>query len=269
MSRSAIFFAGVAAFAVALLAPVPTWATAPITAAATVQDKDKPKPEIKSMSLFTLKQGQTATVIVYGENLAPTSVTTSKPTLTAKVLETKATETDEAKKRGGKQTTVEVVVAGDCPPDVYELVLVHEGDVKATARLAVVALAESELEVKRPCQTFAEAMPLPSIAAGWVAVNGAVMNGDSPDLFRLDAKAGETWEITLLAGRAGSPLDPVVRIRDARRFPVALSAGHEKRDRVLTLRAPADGPYFIEVGDAEGRGGAQYLYRLAVRRKDK
>ena len=223
--------------------------------------QEKPKPEVKGVSVLALRAGQTATVLLYGENLEPTAVTPKLP-LTATLGEVKATEGDD-KKRGAKQVAVELQVPADCPPDLYDLTLVHAGDVKAVARVAVVAPAAQELEVKRPNATFAQAMPLPGPD---VAVTGALL-GDTPDIFRFDAKAGETWEITLLAGRAGSSLDPVLRLRDRRLIPLALSAGDDKKDRQITFRVPADGPYFVELTDAEARGGAGFLYRLVVRRK--
>ncbi len=237
-------------------------------ACARADDKDKPKPEVKGASLLALRAGQTATVFVYGNNLAPTAVA-AKPPLVVKMGEIKDTDAETAKARGGakKQVAVEVSAPADCPPDVYDLILVHEGDQKPTARIAVVAPAGAELEVKRPNATFAQAMPL-SAAAASVAVTGALSQGDTADLFRFEAHAGETWEISLLAGRAGSPLDAIVRLRNARRIPLALAAGDEKKDRRLTFRTPADGVYFIELTDAENRGGPTFAYRLTLVRKD-
>ena len=239
-----------------------------ILSGAHADDKDKPKPEVKGTSLLALRAGQTATLFVYGDNLAPTTIT-AKPPLVVKMGEVKDTDADTAKARGGakKQVAVEVSAPADCPPDVYELTLVHEGDQKPTARIAIVAPAGAEMEVKRPNATFAQAMPLPADATS-VAVTGALTGGDTADLFRFTAKAGETWEITVLAGRAGSPLDPIVRVRDARRIPLALAAGDDKKDRRLTFRAPAEGVYFVELTDAENRGGPTFVYRLTVARKD-
>lgn len=240
----------------------------PLLVTARADDKDKPKPEIKGTSLLALRVGQSATIFIYGDNLAPTAVTT-KPPLVVTLGEIKDTDAETAKARGGAKKQVAVVVSApaDCPPDVYELILVHEDDQKPTARVAVVAPAPSELEVKRPNATFAQAMPLPVEAAS-VAVTGALPGGDTADLFRFTARAGETWEITVLAGRAGSPLDPIVRVRDARHIPLALAAGDDKKDRRLSFHVPSDGAYFVELTDAENRGGPTFVYRLTVTRTD-
>lgn len=227
--------------------------------------QDRPKPEIKDRSLLGIHAGQTASVIFYGENLAPKTVTVSKPPLTARIVGAAASQTDEEKKRGGTQMTVEVTAPANCPPDTYELSFVHDGDVKVTAPIVVVDDGLAEIPVKQPNATLVQAMRLAGPA---VAVVGALGN-DTPDVFSFEARAGETWEITLLAGRAGSPLDPIVRVRDRRRFPVALSAGDPKQDRRIVLRVPADGTCHVELTDAESRGGPGYLYRLTLRRKER
>lgn len=231
--------------------------------------KPKPKPEIKGTSLLAVRAGQTTTLVIYGENLAPTAVTAKTP-LVVKLGEAKDTDAETAKAHGGakKQVSVEITAPADCSPDVYELALVHDGDQKPTARIGVFAPAGAELETKRPCATFAQAMLLPRETAS-VAVSGALPGGDNPDLFCFEAKAGETYQIVVLAGRAGSPLDAIVRLRDARRMPLALAAGDDKKDRQITFRAPADGLYYIELSEAEGRGGPAYRYRLTLTRADK
>ncbi len=144
-----------------------------------------------------MRSGTTATLTLYGENLAPTAVTVNKPSLTV-LLGVKPTEGDE-KKRGSQQVSIELAVPAGSAPDLYELTLVHEGDVKVSAPVVVAEEAGTEAEVRRPNATFAQAMPLPGPAA---TITGALAN-DTPDVFRFDAKAGETWTIALLAGRAG------------------------------------------------------------------
>jgi hypothetical protein len=229
-----------------------------------VAQEEKPKPEIKGASLLGVLPGRSATVTLFGEKLAPKTVTFPKGPLTAKLAgEVQPTEGDD-KKRGAQKVAVEVAVPADCPPDVYEMVLLHEGDVKAAAPLAVFAPAAAEAEVKRPCATFAEAMPVapdPSLA-----ITGALA-GDTADRFRFAARRGEIWEITVLAGRAGSALDPILRLRDARHVSVALAAGNDKKDRRITFPAPADGVYYVELSDAEGRNGPHLMYRMILTRK--
>src|SRR5579862_9795530 len=50
---------------------------------------DAPKPEIKAHAPLYLRAGHTSTVLVYGENLAPQSVTATKPQVTVKLIGTR------------------------------------------------------------------------------------------------------------------------------------------------------------------------------------
>ena len=221
------------------------------------------KPEVKSVSGLAVRVGQSAKLVVYGENLAPREVKVNKPPLAVKLLEAKPTE-GETKARGGTQVTLEITAPPRCPLDTFEIALVHDKDQKPVVLVATVEDWGEEIPVKRPNGSPMQAMPLP---ASPTTVVGS-LNGDSADYFRFETKAGETWEITLLAGRAGSDLDALVRVRNARRISLAMAGGDEKRDRRLLFRAPAAGRYFLEVTDAEMRGGPRFLYRLTLRRKE-
>jgi hypothetical protein len=44
-----------------------------------------------------------------------------------------------------------------------------------------------------------------------------------------------------------------------------LSAGDKKKDRHLVFRAPSDGVYYIDITEAEAKGGAGFDYRLTVK----
>jgi hypothetical protein len=62
-------------------------------------------------------------------------------------------------------------------------------------------------------------------------------------------------------------MDPVVRLRDSRHIPLALSAGDKKKDRHLVFHVPADGAYYIELTEGESKGGAGIDYRLTILKK--
>lgn len=219
------------------------------------------KPEVKATTPLGVPAGKTVKFVVYGENLAPKEVSIKAP-LKVKLGEAKATE-GESKAKGSRQVEVEVTVPGDCPAQSYELTLTQTDNQKVTAQVPVVEAAAHELEVKKPNNTFAQAMVLSGTS---VAVSGN-MEGDQPALFRFEAKTGETWEISLLAGRGGSALDAIVRVRDGKRLARTMSAGHPKKDRKIVFRIPADGSYYLEVGDSQGRGGKNFTYRLLLLRK--
>ena len=99
-----------------------------------------------------------------------------------------------------------------------------------------------------------------------VAANG-ILSADGADLFRFEAKAGETVILTVIAGRAGSPLDPILRIRNSNHISLTMSAGFKERDRKIEFVPPHNGTYYVELGDAEGKSGNEFRYRLDFKRK--
>lgn len=235
------------------------------TARHTAADPPKaetPRPEIKAMLPKAVQAGHTTTVLIYGENLTTKEIAAAKLPVQVKLLELKATD-PKAKLPGSKVASVEVTVEANCPPESAELTLVQTDGTKVTTSLPVVESVAQEVPVKKPAETFAQAMPVPGPS---VAITGQ-LNGNTPDLFRLDAKAGETWEIFLACGRIGSQMDPVLRLRDSRHIPLALSVGDKRKDRHLTFHAPADGIYYIELTEAESKGGAGFDYRLTLLKK--
>jgi hypothetical protein len=221
-----------------------------------------PKPEIKSVKPPAVQAGRTTTVLIYGENLTTKEITVAKLPVKTKLIEVKATD-PKLKLPGSNVVSLEVTVGADCPPDSAELTLVQADGVKVTTPLAIVENVAQEVTVKKPAETFKQAMPVPGAS---VAITGQ-LNGNVPDLFRLDAKAGETWEIFVTCGRMGSQMDPVLRLRDSRHIPLALSAGDKKKDRHLEFHVPADGAYYIELTEGESKGGTGYDYRLTVLKK--
>ena len=223
---------------------------------------EAPRPEIKSVAPKAVQAGRTTTVLIYGENLTTKEITVAKLPLKAKLIEIKATD-PKLKLPGSKLVTLEVTVGANCALESAELTLVQTDGTKVTAPLAVVENVVQEIVVKKPAETYKQAMPVPGPS---VAITGQ-MNGNVPDLFRLDAKAGETWNLAVTCGRMGSMMDPVLRLRDSRHIPLALSAGDKKKDRRLVFHVPADGAYYIELTDGESKGGAGYDYRLTLIKK--
>jgi len=232
-----------------------------ITPAFVAQPGFAQKPEIKSMSVLGIPAGKASAVIVYGENLAPASVASKTP-LVVRLLEAKPTD-EKSKGKGSRQVTLEVTVPTGCPRETFELVLTNPDKSEVKTNLCVTDMVSTEVEIKKPSSTFATAMRLPGPSA---AVVGQ-LDGDSADLVRIDARAGEIWDISLLCGRGGSQLDPVLRVRDSHHMSIALSAGDKKNDRRIQFHVKADGPYYVEITEAEARGGAGFNYRLSINRR--
>jgi hypothetical protein len=223
--------------------------------------QNKPKPEIKGSELRAVVAGKTTKIALYGENFAFKEAKSEKSPLSVRMVEVKETIGD-AKRRGSKQVTLEVSAPKECKPDVYPVTLFQGGE-KVTTQIVVVEAVETLLEPKRPCSVFAQAMPLPPVSC---AIQGS-LGGDAPDYFRFEGNAGERWAIVLAAGRAGSSLDAIVRVRDSRRIALAMSAGIRHRDRRLVFVCPANGAYTVEVSDTEMRGGKDFNYLLVVKKQ--
>ena len=222
------------------------------------------KPEIKAKSLDYLLAGHTTSLTLYGENLTPRSVTVGKPQIGVKIGAMKATEGDD-KKKGSKQVTLEITLAANCPRENIDLTLIQPDGGKATTQLAIVEDAAREIPAKTPNTSYKDAMPLPLTPdAPSLAVKGNV-EGDNPTTFRFEAQAGETWRFQVFAGRGGSTLDPVLRVRDSRHISLALQANNPKQDLVLIFTAPSTGTYYLELMDEQSRGGGGFTYRLTAR----
>lgn len=207
------------------------------------------RPTLSASDVLGVAAGRTATVTVKGENLSPVEVD-ARGGLTATLVAARPGE------------VVVRVVAGAAVGQ-GSVGLLHAGGVRLEVPLAITAAVENEVAFQTPCESFPHALPLPGPSA---AVNGAVVH-DPSVLLRVDVRAGEVWEVALVAGRVGSPLDALVRLRDPRRVPMAVAGGNARKDRALALRAAIDGPHYIEVGDAEGRTGANFRFRLTVARR--
>jgi len=219
------------------------------------------KPEVKSLLPFGVRAGRTTIVHVYGDNLSPNSVKSTRITVPVRLIGMTVTD-DKTKSRGSRDISVELKLPIDTSLESFDIVLYNPDGSHAGASVPVVEDTNTELEVKKPAATFAQAMLL---TAAPVAVSGT-LDGDTADVFQFEAKVGETFTISLLAGRAGSLLDPVLRVRDANHVTLMLSAGDKKRDRKLIFKPAVPGPYYIDITDAEARGGKGYEYRLTLNR---
>ena len=108
-----------------------------------------------------------------------------------------------------------------------------------------------------------------------VIVNGRIDRPGDWDVFEVQGKAGETIVAEVCARRLGSPLDSFIKITGADGKIIALNDDHydaasgmntDHADSYLMVKLPADGKYFIHLGDTRRQGGKEYAYRLRVSR---
>ncbi len=106
-----------------------------------------------------------------------------------------------------------------------------------------------------------------------VIINGRIDRPDDWDVFQLTGHAGETIVAEVTARRLDSPLDSVLKLTDASGKLLALNDDHEDveagldthdADSYLSVKLPADGTYYVHLGDTACQGGEAYAYRLRL-----
>src|SRR3990172_4563877 len=106
-----------------------------------------------------------------------------------------------------------------------------------------------------------------------IIVNGRADRPGDWDVFEVEGKAGETIVAEVHARRLGSPFDSFVKVTGADGKIIALNDDHydagsglntNHADSYLMVKLPANGKYFIHLGDTTRRGGKEYAYRLRI-----
>jgi len=118
------------------------------------------------------------------------------------------------------------------------------------------------LKEEEPNSSFEEAQPVPNE----ITVNGTITNEDV-DYFEINATKGQRISVEIEAIRlSGAMFDPYVAILDAKRFELAASDDSELllQDSTISVLAPEDGIYRIEVRESSYRGGNNFHYRLHI-----
>ena len=106
-----------------------------------------------------------------------------------------------------------------------------------------------------------------------IIMNGRIDQPGDWDVFRFQGRAGEAIVAEVYARRLDSPLDSVLKLTDAKGTQLAFNddyddpgAGletHHADSRILTT-LPANGTYYLYLGDAQQKGGPEYAYRLRI-----
>jgi hypothetical protein len=106
-----------------------------------------------------------------------------------------------------------------------------------------------------------------------VIVNGRIGQPGDWDVFRFEGRAGDEIVAEVFARRLDSPLDSILKLTDAAGKVLAINDDHDDRgaglvtfqaDSRIDFKLPAKGTYYLQLGDTQGKGGAEYGYRLRV-----
>ena len=106
-----------------------------------------------------------------------------------------------------------------------------------------------------------------------IIVNGRIAQPGEAQYFRFDGRAGDEIVAEVSARRLGSPLDSVLRLTDAAGKQIAFNDDFEdpaaglithQADSLISCRLPAKGTYYLQLADAQAKGGPDYGYRLRI-----
>lgn len=110
-------------------------------------------------------------------------------------------------------------------------------------------------------------------------VDGRIDRPGDVDFFRFKGKGGEEIVAEVVARRAQSPLDSLLRLMNANGDVLAWNDDCEHKDgflytdvgtlthhadSYLVARLPEDGDYYVQVSDAQSQGGSAHAYRLRI-----
>ncbi len=106
-----------------------------------------------------------------------------------------------------------------------------------------------------------------------VIVNGRIERPGQWKVFKFEGRAGQKIVAEVMARRLDSPLDSVLRLTDASGRQLAYNDDMDDKadwlhthhaDSYLAAVLPAQGTYFIHLGDIQQNGGPEYAYRLRL-----
>jgi hypothetical protein len=157
--------------------------------------------------------------------------------------------------------------AKDKDPGIYPVV-VRKGEVASSASPFMVDTLPEELEKETNNSiNNAQRVALPII------MNGRIDQPGDWDVFSFEGRAGQEIVAEVYARRLDSPLDSVIRLIDAAGRQLAFNDDHEDRgaglethhaDSYIHCALPVNGTYYVYLGDAQHKGGAEYAYRLRI-----
>ena len=100
-----------------------------------------------------------------------------------------------------------------------------------------------------------------------VAISGRIAARGEQDRFQIAVTPGQVLRFDVLASRIGSPLDGVLAVLNEQGAQLATSDDRPgTSDPGLDLTVPADAKNLVvALRDLEGRGGEQFVYRIAIR----
>jgi hypothetical protein len=157
--------------------------------------------------------------------------------------------------------------APDAGPGIHPVAACKQGLVSNRLPFALDTLPECLEKEPNNDPSHAQQVELPII------INGRMDRADDWDVFQVAGRAGDTIVAEVSARRLDSPLDSLLKLTDASGKLLALSDDREDpeagvnthhADSYLMVTLPADGTYYVHLGDIARQGGEEYAYRLRI-----
>jgi hypothetical protein len=152
-------------------------------------------------------------------------------------------------------------------PGIQPIAASRKGIVSNLVPFALGTLPETLEKEPNNDLAHAQKVTLPTI------VNGRIDRPGDRDVFQFSGRAGQTVVAEVIARRLDSPLDSVLKITDASGKLLAYNDDFDdpqagtnthNADSYLSLKLPADGSYYVHLGDIANCGGEEYAYRLRI-----
>ena len=108
-----------------------------------------------------------------------------------------------------------------------------------------------------------------------IIVNGRADQPDDWDVFQIEGHAGDKIVAEVYARRLESPMDSMLKLTDSNGKLLALNDDHadpgcglntHHADSYIMAELPADGTYYVHLGETARNGGKEYAYRLRISR---
>ncbi|HEU0119261.1 MAG TPA: PPC domain-containing protein [Bryobacteraceae bacterium] len=217
-------------------------------------------PVINELQPRGAQKGRPFTLTIAGQNLGEGAVLLSSLPATFTPL------TPANGMSPGKYASFLVEPKGDLEVGVYPVRVQSADGLSNILLFSVGAFPEVSEEESQPGglphsnDSIEKAQSLPSTA---ITLNGS-LRGPERDVYRLQVKAGERRVFEIDARRAGSAVDPVIRVLDSNGKQIARSedAPMLQLDPRVEVTFPAAGYYYVEIHDARFSSQAQNFYRL-------
>lgn len=157
--------------------------------------------------------------------------------------------------------------AADMKPGVQQLSVTSRGFLSNRMPFAVTTLPEIAEQESNNTLATAQKITLP------VIINGRIDQPGDWDVFQFMGRAGETIIVDVAARKLDSPLDSVVKITDAKGKVIGYNDDNPDKaqglnthhaDSYLKVTLPAEGIYYVHIGDTRRHGSPAHAYRLRV-----